>query len=229
MAGNRIPKFWRNFMKFSKKEIISALFIIFQIITSTFSKAAGCSGAGGCLIYDMTEPEISGIAKKAERTVGIVSVQDTADKMPQQPGFIILAGHGASGLIGLGSGTSQDYIKGKDLKYDKLEDVRPSLEAINNRLNSNTVILLSGCYTGKGTNGQELTVRLARIVSKATIYANKNCVGLAKDPSTPSRGVCTYEGNKSWQLSSIVGANADGAIPISKADVQKVKDASCVK
>ncbi len=53
--------------------------------------------------------------------------------------------------------------------YDKLQDVKADLDLINQRLGLDSIVILSGCNTGKDPHGKTLLQQMLIILTKATV------------------------------------------------------------
>ncbi|CCD37599.1 unnamed protein product [Candidatus Paraburkholderia kirkii UZHbot1] len=199
--------------------LLSALLILGEIVYPVPLAAAA-------LIYDATDPDLVRQTSGISGTTGIQNVAGAAQAVPNGSSVVILAGHGESGVLGLGSGASGSYHKGKDLMYDKLQDVKADLDLINQRLGPDSIVILSGCNTGKDPHGKTLLQQMSLILTKATIFANKECVGLTRDLKKGS--VCTAEGNKYWQQSSILAAQKSVVAQANRDQFKRMNAASCV-
>ncbi len=95
-----------------------------------------------------------------------------------KPNFIVICGHGASGLLGLGSVRSEDYKKGNDFCFDKLADIENEIELIRNSLDSTKplkpVLFLAGCEVGSGEAGKKLLIELSNRIHDVVIVASIN-------------------------------------------------------
>jgi len=141
---------------------------------------------------------------------------------------LILAGHGESGSIGLGSGTESEYQKGKELRYDKLDDVSDDLKTIKESLANDSYVILASCYTGKDPNGLNFVKQLSDKLSNSYIFANTNCVGLTADKAFKPNAVCVADGKKKWQQSSIVAAKGNAKYDVDRSTYKTLMSRSCV-
>jgi len=184
------------------------------------------------LIYDQTDVELAKTAEKAKNGKAIKSVKEAADaaKDLAQDGklnTLILVGHGASGSIGLGSGTESNYIQGKELRYDKLDDVSGDLDSLKESLAKESYVILSSCETGKGANGLNLVKQLSNKLSGSLIFANTQCVGLTADKDYKKGSVCSVEGKKTWQKSTTIAAQNNEEVDVTRSVLKKLADRLC--
>lgn len=181
--------------------------------------------AAAVLIYDKNDPDLVKATAGIAGTTGVQNVEQAAAAVPDRSSAVIFAGHGESGVLGLGSGTSGGYHPGQDLMYGKLSDVENQLRTINQKLSDNSIVVLSGCYTGKDPHGTQLLKEMSVIITKATIFSNKNCVGLTRDLKKGS--VCTAEGKTYWQQSSTLAARNGSVAQADRDQIKKMNAASC--
>jgi hypothetical protein len=87
--------------------------------------------------------------------------------------YLTLCGHGMAGMLGLGSGTSDEYQKGKDLECDHLGDIKVELVQLEACLSRSACVLLMGCHVAKGNAGKRLLRRLSRFLPGRRILASE--------------------------------------------------------
>jgi hypothetical protein len=130
------------------------------------------------MLIDQNDQNLSNLLNRAPLAMGVGSVADAqarAGAAPQNR-MLILVGHGRSGLIGVGSGLSNNYVNGRDLQHDRLNDVQVRLLAIRQSFlapgnpNAN-VLLLCGCNSGDGDDGRALVDGLSGIVRDVYVVA----------------------------------------------------------
>ncbi|EGJ30546.1 hypothetical protein LYNGBM3L_49480 [Moorena producens 3L] len=197
--------------------------------------AAMAVGSG--LVYDKNDSKLAATAVKASDSQGINSVAEAAQAavaLASKPGVgslnpLILAGHGSPGLIGLGSGTSSVYQKGKDLQNGKLGDVRSELATMKSSLDADGYVILSGCETGQGAAGLSLVKELSTEFSSANamVFANTKCIGLSANYGTGS-SVCSVEGNTLWQQSSVIAAKKGNQVTVDRTLMKTLTPKLCV-
>lgn len=185
------------------------------------------------LIYDKTDTDLAKTAEKAKKGKGITSVKEAVDAAKDLTGdgkleTLILAGHGASGTIGLGSGTAEEYQKGKELRIDKLDDVSDDLNSLKESLEKDSYVILSSCSTGKEPNGLNFVKQLSDKLSDSYIFANIECVGLTDDNNFRKNSICTVEGNKQWQQKSVVAAKKNEEVKVDRDIYKKLIRRICV-
>lgn len=88
-------------------------------------------------------------------------------------GHLTLCGHGAEGILGMGSGTSGNYQKGKDIRGQSLEDIEAELNELAQLLAPGAFVLLVGCHVGAATSGRNLLKRLSRRLPGRLIFASE--------------------------------------------------------
>lgn len=182
--------------------------------------------AAGTLAYDATDKDLVKEAQGIAGTVGVNNVAEAAAAVPTGSPAVILAGHGEAGVLGLGSGSAGGYHKGQDLHYGKLNDVLTELQTINGKLGNGGILILSGCCTGKGKEGEQLLKELSAILTKATVFANTEKVGLYRKATKGP--VCTVQGKKVWQQSSTVVGQNGVFRKATRDDIKAMNAAACV-
>ena len=83
-----------------------------------------------------------------EEVVNILFEDCMADK---EYNFIVLAGHGAQGLQGMGSGRSEDYNPLTDIQSGSLDDIKAQISQINDLIfkdGAMPILFLAGCRVG---------------------------------------------------------------------------------
>ncbi|MFS8083866.1 MAG: DUF4347 domain-containing protein [Ginsengibacter sp.] len=134
------------------------------------------------MVFDKNDNALAPLAGKTAEVVGITSVTDAVAKATTaQRRTLIIVGHGEPGTIGMGAGESAGYTQGKDLKFDKLIDVRSQLQTLSERYapapvenpteNSN-LLVLCGCKSGDGENGAALVRNLSNIFRNTYVVAS---------------------------------------------------------
>jgi hypothetical protein len=211
------------------RSTIMALLIALLASLHWLCSASRASAAN--LIFEANDAAIARMARGRSPRVGtgVQSVYAAARAVPRGGvSALILAGHGASGVIGLGSGTQAGYHEGLDLMYDELRDVALSLRSMNRRLNPTirinaaipgaAIVVLSSCCTGADPHGRELVEQLSEYLRNAVVFANINSVGLTRD--LPGGTVCTAEGNRVWQMGSTIAAYRGERVAVGREEMR---------
>lgn len=129
------------------------------------------------LAYDNSDPD-DNIAKKGAKAADGVAVTSVADMVTKLQTLLknreacdcldvlVISGHGTRGWQGVGSGDSSSYMKGKDLKHDKLQDVKDELENLAKLLCRDAKVVLGGCDVAKSDKGTSLLANLSKALDK---------------------------------------------------------------
>ena len=144
-------------------------------------------------------------AKKVGSILDMVNLLENDTKENKNYNFIALCGHGAEGHQGLGSGTSGDYVKGKDIKHDKLDDITELLNRTDGCIykaheNTKPVLFLAGCEVGKGTDGKELLSKLSKIFKNVVVVASTNKLTFKLDENKNVSVLRLAENGKTGEL-----------------------------
>jgi hypothetical protein len=207
-----------------------------KLAALSFVLWAGAAAAQTQMLIDRNDPALEKMAGLSAAGPGIGSVADGATEAAKMPGKtgLVIVGHGSEGLIGMGSGESGSYVKGKDLEQGKLGDVDASLKAIAKTLAASgnaEFVLLCGCSSGGGSQGQALVTQLSSYFPNAFVVASTVKTGLYFQKGAICAGQMGVKNVGSWTSRQSIGARGGQLLNDDdlKAAVQAVNAASCVK
>jgi hypothetical protein len=120
------------------------------------------------------------IAPSPDAGIFVCGASDVAEMIaklkrigPGRIRFLTLCGHGAEGVLGMGSGVSSRYQVGKDISSKHLDDVAGALADLAQLLTGDALVLLVGCHVGAETSGHNLLRRLSKALPGRLILASE--------------------------------------------------------
>ncbi|HEX8572006.1 MAG TPA: hypothetical protein VF759_04585 [Allosphingosinicella sp.] len=206
------------------------------LVAAALLAAAGSAAAQIQMLVDSTDPDLASEVGKAPNIDGIDSVADAAAEAGKIPGkrVLIIAGHGLSGMIGMGSGKSPNYIRGKDLSYAHLSDVSSELAHIAATFapapaGQPNLLILCGCSVGAGPNGLSLLTQLSNQFPNTIVVAPT--VMTEVGPWVKGK-ICAYVAPQAngiqWRTGWTVAARNGNPVPVDDALISQINSAACI-
>ncbi|WP_437494165.1 DUF4347 domain-containing protein [Sorangium sp. So ce1014] len=117
------------------------------------------------LVSSGANDHIFGVADLGEMDVRLRTITQPIE-------YLTICGHGAKGILGVGSGSAYDYSPGKDICVDALGDIQALLTTLAAQLAPNAYIFLVGCHVGGGKSGERLLCQLSQQLPGRKILAS---------------------------------------------------------